>query len=39
MDRQGTIDVFCRFDVVAVSLTERIPRIRVIQNALELVEE
>jgi len=33
--RQGSMDVSCRFDVVAVSLTERIPRIRVIQNAFE----
>ena len=34
--RQGDMDVSCRFDVVAVSLTGRIPRVRVIRNAFEL---
>lgn len=34
--RQGNMDIPCRFDVVAVSLTGKIPRVRVIQNAFEL---
>ena len=34
--RQGNMDVPARFDVVAVSLTGRIPRIKVIRNAFEL---
>jgi putative endonuclease len=37
--RQGSMDVPCRFDVVAVSLEERIPKIRVIKNAFELEGE
>ena len=36
--RQGNMDIPCRFDVVAVSLEERLPRIRVIRNAFELVD-
>lgn len=34
--RQGSMDVPCRFDVVAVYLTGKIPRVRVIRNAFEL---
>ena len=34
--RQGSMDVSCRFDVVAVSLKGKIPRIRVIRNAFEM---
>ena len=37
--RRGNMDVSCRFDVVAVSLTAKIPRIKVIRNAFELVSE
>ena len=36
--RQGSMDVSCRFDVVAVSLTGKIPRIKVIRNAFEIPE-
>jgi len=36
MNRQGDTGFPCRFDVVAVDLTGKIPRIKVIRNAFEL---